>query len=290
MTFRCLKTILKAYFPKPHKLSKHLFNAAYLKKKGIENNKNDIKILALGSSHCEHGFDANLIDNSFNLGIIDQDLYSAHQIFNKYIDQLPNLKHVILFYSIHSQGHELVKTRAKKYAALMHYIFEIPYEDAEWLKKWKKAARHRLKTFDDANFDYKNFFGYVPEEKNPNIIPPTAEFRCSNHLRENRRPIRQNHHVFEMAEVCQKKGIQFSIIIPPYRSDYQKELEKYHFSDEELFYELFHWAKKNNIPILNELHSKDYQWDNFYDSDHLDDSGAKILTKKIAHFIHVPLK
>ena len=284
-----IKKIIKKCLPERHRLSRHLFDESLMKKKGIETNAQRIEILALGSSHCEHGFNADLIDNSFNLGIVDQDLYSTHKIFDKYIDQLPNLKQVVVFYSIHSQGHELCKTTFQKCTALMHYIFDVPY-DVDWMGKWERAARHRFKTFNDAGFDYKNFSGYIIEEGNPDISSSLADWRCAHHLRENRRPIKQNYHLFSMAETCRKKGIQFSIVIPPMRSDYLKELEKYHFADEELFYEVFHWAKQNNIPILNELHCTDYDWDDFFDCDHLNDNGARKLTKKIADFIHVVAK
>jgi len=257
-----------------------------LKKKGIEIKAKSIEILSLGSSHCEHGFKATLLHNAFNLGIVDQDLYSAHKIFDTYIEQLVNLKHVIVFYSIHSQGHELCKTNSRKYTALMHYIFGVPY-DVKWLKKYRRAVQHRFKTFDDSKIDYTTFWGDVLEQKEHAVAPPSAQSRCAHHLRENRRQIKQNHHLFEMAETCLKKGIQFLIVIPPMRSDYLEELGKYHFSDEELFYEVMHWAEKHHVPVLNELHSTGYDWNDFYDSDHLNDSGAKKLTRKIANFINV---
>ena len=290
MLFSSLKKIIKKRLrTMRRRLSKHLFAESMLKRRGIEARLDDIEILGIGSSHCTRGFDSDMIDKAFNLGVVDQDLYSTHYIFDQYIDEFKNLKHVIAFYSVHSQGHELCKTSSVKNTVVSHYVFGVPY-NVDYLKKWRRAVQHRFKTFDDSNIDYKTFSGYVPEKKNPNVTPPTPEFRCAHHLRENRRIIKQNHHLFKMAEVCQKKGIQFSIVIAPCRSDFLKELEKYHFCDEELFYEVFHWAKENNVPILNELHATDYEWDDFYDCDHLDISGAKKLTKKIADFIQVPLK
>lgn len=283
------KAIKKFIRSKRHRLSRHLFAESILKKRGLEYRANEIEILGIGSSHCTRGFDTDMLDKAFNLGVVDQDLYTTHWIFDQYLDKLPQLKKVVAFYSIHSQGHELCKTQSFKNTAVSHYVFGVPYH-VNWLKQWEKAAKHRFKKFDDSHIDYKSFSGYIPEKKNLNVIPMGPEARCAHHLRENKRFVKQNHHLYEMAEECQERGIQFFVVIAPARSDFLKELDRQKANENDLFHDLYKWAKEKKIPVLNELKGKGYEWDDFSDTDHLDISGAKKLTQKIAKFIDEPLK
>lgn len=267
-----------------HRLSRHLFREAMLKKKGIEKRAKEIEILGLGSSHCTRGFNTDLIDKAFNLSNVDQDLYTSHWLFDKYIDSLIHLKKLVFFFSIHTPGHELCRTTSIKNTAVNHYVFGVPY-DVDWLGQWRKAAQHRLKTFDDSDIDYTTFSGYIPEEKVESVGDVTAAFRCSHHLRENKRSNKQMHHLFEMYEVCKKRGIKMYMVLAPFRSDYIEELNKTGLSDDEIYRDMFPWAKENNIPVLNCLRSRDFEWSDFDDTDHLNEKGAIKLTKKIIPFI-----
>ncbi len=267
-----------------HRLSRHLFREFMLKKRGLEKRANEIEILALGPSHGTRGFNSNLIEKSFNFCSVDQDLYTIHWLFNHYIDSLTNLKKIVFFFCFPAPGHELCKTSSVKNTAMNHYVFGVPY-NVTWLGQWRKAAEHRLKKFDDSDIDYTTFSGYIPEEKNETVGNMTAAFRCSHHLRENKRNNLQMHHLFEMYEVCKQKGIKMYMVLAPVRSDYIEELDKTGLSDDYIYRDMFPWAKENKIPVLNCLRSRDFEWSDFDDTDHLNEKGATKLTKKIIPFI-----
>ena len=136
---------LKAYWKKKRiRLSPFVFQEAYCKKQGLEANAEKIQILGLGSSFCARSFNTDLVPDAFNFGTTDQDLYTTHFLFKKYLPLMKNLKKVIFFYGVFSPGHELAKTHSEKTVAIHHYVFGTPYP-VDYLEKYKKAYLHRLK-------------------------------------------------------------------------------------------------------------------------------------------------
>lgn len=269
-----------------HKIGKNLFAESLLKRKGLENQCHQIEFLALGSSHCARGFDADLIQNAYNLGNSNQDLYTSYQLLKKYLPMLKNLKHVVLFYAVFSPGHELAKTMAAKQVAINHYVFDIPY-DVTYLPAWKKAARKRYKKFDDSTIDYKNFFGFSPGD-DPNTTP--LEERCAKHIRENQRPSHQTKYVKLMADLCQKNHIRFSVIICPCRPDYMQFILK---NIPDPFAELKNLLKEQpyrKIQFLDWNTWQNFCNTDFSDADHVNSLGAKKLTQQLAQKLLLPLK
>ena len=81
-----------------------------LKKKiGIEQNLSAIDTLVLGSSHGQYSYVPQ--ENEYNLCLPSQDLYYSYSLYKKYSRRLKNLQTVVLFYSVFSQGFELIKSR-----------------------------------------------------------------------------------------------------------------------------------------------------------------------------------
>ena len=83
--YQSIKSFIRS---RRHKIGKNLFAEALMKQKGLLYHANDIKILALGSSHCACGFQAELIEGAYNLGNSNQDLYTSYQLVTHYADQL----------------------------------------------------------------------------------------------------------------------------------------------------------------------------------------------------------
>lgn len=277
------KTIKKWIKAHRRRIGKSIFFETLCKKKGVEARCREIEILALGSSHCANGFDATLIPNAFNLGNPDQDLYTTCYLFHRYLPELTNLKHLIVFYSVFSPGHELAKTTHVKQVALNHYVFGTPY-DVEYLPKWEKAIRHRYQKFDDSHIDYQTFSGFFPCNTANQM---TTEERVSKHLRENQRGTNQTKLLLEIARTCQDKGIQMTVVIPPFRSDYNYYLKQ---SGLDLFQELYQAVTPPhdlfNFLIINQYVSNAFDDEDFSDSDHLNAKGAKKLTHIIYDFIN----
>lgn len=269
--------LFRKFFPR---LSKQLFFDFMVKKKGLIQRINDINLLVLGSSHAKCGFNCNLIQNSFNLGTDNQDLYTSYVLLKSYISNMKNLRTVVLFYSLFSSGLELGKTTCDKDICLHHYIFDVPYSSA-CIPKYKGAYKHRLKKFNDSMINYENFSGYIPsdviEEQNVDAVYD----RVYHHMRENKRKPSQNTYLDQIYKLCEDCNVQLKIVIAPLRKDFIDILRFQNYSIDDLFKDVYLWAQKRKILIKNYLASSDFENSDFKDCDHLNASGASKLTALI---------
>ena len=278
-----LKFFIKAH---RHKIGKNLFAESLIKRKGLGKHAKSIETLALGSSHCARAFYADLVQNAYNLGNSNQDLYTSYQLLKKYQPSMKKLKHVILFYAVFSPGHELSKTTIAKQVAINHYVFDIPYP-VSYLKSWKKGVEHRYKKFDDSGVDYDNYFGFVPDDASN---PMPLEERCAKHIRENQRQTHQTKYVKLVADLCQKKNIQFSVVICPCRKDYmQVILTKVPQPFKELK-DLLTQSKYSSIQFCDWDSWKNFSDADFPDTDHVNSKGAKKFTLQLAEKLHLTVK
>ena len=85
-----LKRIKDYWKSKRRRLSPFLFAEAYYKKQILEKNIAQVEVLAMGSSLCARSFNTDLIPHSINFGMADQDLYTTHWLFNKYLPLMNN--------------------------------------------------------------------------------------------------------------------------------------------------------------------------------------------------------
>ena len=240
----------------------------------IEQKRNTVEILALGSSHGDHGF---LPDgNSFNLCGNSQDLYLSYELYRRCAD-IPKLKTVILFYSVFSPGFETERTSEMDYCLYYRYFWRIPLRyhgpDDFVHKRYlldKYLRQHPLTEVGDyrGENDYGWFF---PSQMS------VAE-RVASHLKNNRRQNGQTGYVGKMAELARIKGHRLVVVVPPFRSDYSALLPPF----EETFAELLALVKQNpEIKLMSFVDDKDFVDADFGDMDHLNRQGATKLTAKI---------
>ena len=270
---KILKRWFRFYFPK---MGKNLFFDCMVKKKALEYHRDEINILVLGSSHAKLGFDTRVISNSFNLGTDDQDLYTSFILLQNYFSKMPNLKTIILFYSLFSPGFELGKTQSYRDICLHHYIFNVPYT-SKCIPRFRRAYRHRLKKFNDDCIDYKNFFGFLPVDKIDDQSSAAVKYRVAHHLRENKRKLSQHVYLDKILELCENNHIELKIVIAPVRKDFIEELSKGGYSPIDLFRDVEMWSSKNKIRVKNYFNA-DFLNSDFKDCDHLNASGALKLT------------
>lgn len=271
---------LKLWWKNKHvRLSPFVFKEAYYKKQGLEAKASDIKILGLGSSFCARSFNTDLIPNAFNLGTTDQDLYTTHFLFQKYLPILKNLKKVIFFYGIFSPGHELAKTHSEKTVAIHHYVFDVPYP-VNYLGKYKKAYLHRLKKIDQS---FETQSGYIPTKDDNDKHPISPIGRVQSHLKNNNRGTNQTRYLEKIYQLCKQHHIKFYVAISPVNQSYIDALGDE--TDEHLFRELYTFTQKEHIPVLNEMRNKSFPDEEFFDCDHLNRNGATHFTKLLVDFI-----
>ncbi len=266
------------------------------KKNQFEKKKADIETLILGSSHAF--FDINpeyLGHRSFNLANVSQSLYYDNILFKKYIKELPGLKNLVLTISYFSLSQKLNSAEEqwrkylykkymgitsgivfpidpKGYSVILAQPFEMSFEQ---LNKYY-LQRKSILTSDD------NGWGFVY----------TADIRVDLHESSLKTSLRHEDHsmdfsdnlnrVEEILEICRQRNINVFLVYPPGYEEYRKmlnpEKNKKIISTCQSLTE-----KYPNVHYLNHFADPAFSADDFYDADHLLDSGAEkfsLLLKK----------
>ena len=76
----------------------------------FEQASDTLETLVLGSSHGDHAFDPAYIPNAFNLCYGALDLKHSYYLYQRAIASCPNLKNIVLFYSVFSPGNMLERS------------------------------------------------------------------------------------------------------------------------------------------------------------------------------------
>lgn len=254
----------------------------YCKKLGLLKQIGSIDTLVLGSSHGDYGFDPSYYQtNAFNLASASQDLYYSYSLLHKIIDKPNNIKNIILFFSVFSNGFELIKTSEYHRCILYKGFFDIPYQYKERdlakkekaYKKFYKQLRKKVQA-DEDYLGYKNqtvFFG--------NAF--TAEQRAKTHLRENTRVNEQPTFILEIAKTAKENNKELYVLLAPARSDYKSNLPP----SAELFLKLYSCKEESGFNIINLYDDNYFDNDDFGDYDHLNSNGAIKLTQKLNEII-----
>lgn len=250
----------------------------FFKKKEFDAKAKQITTVALGSSHGAQGFIAHsAYPYSFNLCSASQDLYYSRRLYDYSLKKNKNIKHILFFYSVFSQGFDLIRTNEAYRAAFFRTIYKFPYRgpsNAE-LKEHERSCRYYLRS---KRIDIPiNHWGYCPLEMN--YMPVELAKRVHTHLRENRR---ENDifddFMFTLTD-CLKRGIKLSVIIAPVQKGFHELLP----SKKELFQRLYEVTKNTPVRVLEYFDSSLFLASDFSDSDHLNHQGATKLTNFIHH-------
>ena len=248
------------------------------KKNGLKKKQSIVNTLAIGSSHCAYSIIPEEFNkNIFNLGVTSQDLFGSYWMYKNIIDDLPNLKSVILFYSFFLNGYDLSKTSEQWRCYYCKYILGIPYKlkENKKIKKWlKQKELEQTEQHGDYNgYDPSTFFGSW-----------NAEERCKGHLKNFYRNDNGLDYLDKVAQLANRFNHNLYIVIPPYRSDYRNELP----GDllEIAINKIKNLTNYNNIKICNFLYDDSFDDTDFGDTDHLLYSGACKLSKKLNYIIN----
>ena len=107
----------------------------------LECDYQNLDTIALGSSHGDHSFNPLYFPNSFNLCCSSQDLNHSFLLYEHIIKNYPNIKNLILYYSIFSSGWNMLKSDSEKYISVtLNELFAlgIEYEDEELNSEFNK--------------------------------------------------------------------------------------------------------------------------------------------------------
>jgi len=199
---------------------KHALAALIIKRTALKRHGAEIETLALGNSHGEYAFDSDKIDASFNLCSPSQDIKYSALLLDKVLPLCPNLRNIVLFYSVFSPGWSLDRSPSQKYwGVALDEVFElgVSFEDEE-----QQSLSGLVKGL---TLDLKQDFGkcgYPPALQSFFPAEYGVERRVGEHLKYNlsEEQIPYLHHIFALARHA---GKNLYVVTPPARSDYRKE-------------------------------------------------------------------
>lgn len=265
------------------------------KKEYFKQHSGKIETLILGNSHAYLGIDPKYIDgHAFNACHLSQSLDYDRLIFDQYINELAQLKMVIIPVSYFSFFHSL------NYGETSWFLknYEL-YLDLDTPNAWYDNFELRHYSFGE---NLGKIYDYYINDNNPRI--------CSNHgwgtvyanatpkdLEASGKGNAQRHTYADLSllqmqtdnlehiiSTCSQKGIKVILITLPGYETYRKYLE------ENQLYTTLAQAKKianqfDNCQYLYWLDHPDFVKDDYFDASHLNKKGAEKLSKLLNSYI-----
>jgi hypothetical protein len=255
----------------------------------LHDNANKIEFLVLGSSHSFYGINPDYFSlKSFNASHVSQSLDYDLFIFNKYKNQMPNLKSVFLpisYFTLNFKlGDSTSRWREKNY--VLYYDspatlidknrYEILNEKIPVLIKrilYKIIRGTNEITCSELGFglDYTNKKQKNLVESGKTAATRHTEFDGEGNLAHNMAVLR------DFVQECKERNIHVILFTPPAWHTYRDNLNKMKLDvvvgkAESLA------TNNSNVEYLNLLEDSQFYSDDFHDADHLAGKGARKLT------------
>lgn len=262
----------------------------------IKNNYNS-KILVLGNSHAFYGINPDYFDaETYNFSNISQSLYFDELLLEKHLEKFSNLKYVILTidYFTLSQVDDSSEDIWRKYYYEQYMDLNVPLITRFDPKSYSLTLTRNLemnidliknyakkKTLIEGNSKgWAKKTGINPEFNNLETAIDVVK-KNEDGLSDFAVNIKRSERMIKM---CSKRNINVVMVTMPVTSYYaslvnKNKLKKLYADCEQLALE-----NKNSI-YINLFQSKDFQNDDFYDTDHLNEKGAEKCSKIINNVI-----
>lgn len=250
------------------------YNELYDKKYAFYKHRKKIKTVIIGGSHINHGINPKYFDDmTLNFGFTSIDFFAMWNVVNIYCEKLPKLKNIVIRISVFCPGYDLSKVNEKWRCLYYKHILGVPYDvdsDREEFTEYEKSLSQR-KIDDD-------FLGY----KKPTWFGPwDAKERYNGHLKNFYRNDSQLKYLSLINNWCIKHKKRLICIIAPHRSDYVAA------SSKDVMEQLENYVHK--YAPWSEFYSffddPDFIYDDFGDTDHLNEQGAKKFSMKLNKII-----
>lgn len=255
----------------------------------LNENSDSIEVLILGNSHAGNGLDPNQFKlNAFNAAQGSQSLYYDIEIAKKYLNRMKSLKIVLISIDYHS----LYFTYSVEREFMYSYYYGINYKENNPIKRkisllfWGYGLKEGLSLI--MKKPAQTVKGYASIEG--------TDFSSLNMLSGKERVERfdkmintNTKHKSEIIEnlnrfivLLKSKGIEPILITLPCHDYFNQCLnEKFVIQNNKDIEKI---SKLNNLVYLNYLYKK-LNDTNFYNVDHLNMQGAKIVSKEINNHI-----
>lgn len=243
---------------------------------------NNVQTIVLGSSSARMGFIEN--DTSINLGIDAQDLYYSYKLLEKYISIIPNLKNVVLYFTVFAPGNNLEHSPLKYRSSYYSAYFDIPYRN-----KFAAIIDERIKLEERLIKNTKKFttkLKAVPydlmTEEHKILNPEHIEQKWIESWIKLNQKCTEIHYLEKILNLAKNNGCRVLIVNCPYAERAKEKLPEYSL----LFKTSNEICKKyKNVQIYNAYSDDCYEKDDFRDLNHLSRSGAEKMTTKINEFL-----
>jgi hypothetical protein len=261
------------------------------KKQLLHEKADSIEILILGGSHTYYDLvPKQLNDKTFNMAYVSQSLELDYLLLNKYIDDLPRLKEVVLMvaYITYSQRWNEAEVNWRKYSYFRYYniippygpkiqkyypiVFTIPFRQC-LIKINKFLKGEQLLSCD--NSGWCNNYTKSTKVKDFDAEASVAVQRHENGSMDFNPGIASMNKIVDL---CKKKNIKILLISFPVRPEYIKYVNNKKFNKMISTSQAF----SSSCPLVRYYNcSMDPRMteDDFYDVDHLNDEGARKFTR-----------
>jgi hypothetical protein len=239
----------------------------------------ELQTLALGSSHGDHGFDPQFCDGSFNLCSRSQDLQHAYALYETISKLAPNLKNIVVFYSVFSAGFFIKNTRSEKVLSpALDGLFSLGLKYEE--NRFTALSEQIRDAFTVFAIQLEGRHGFLP--KWVQIVTPEsygAARRANDHLKWKNSDA--NLYLIKIIRLAEHLKHNLCIVIPPVRSDYREAVGS---RSAKLFQDLLDICGEFQLcSMLNCYDGDGFADEHFGDFDHLlpEGAGPRLLTRAI---------
>lgn len=254
----------------------------------LDNGK-EVEVLFLGSSHIYYGIKPSLLSQkAFNLANIAQNLRYDYVLLNQYADRYKNLQTVIVslsYFSFFSK--ELEDTRNWWFA--INYKLYMDVNIHSDFSKYNCEVLHfgvyrgKIASFLFGNnhltYDTLGHGNNYDSHKKPKTWQGTTAVAAVNrHTAKDWEAVDENiTHLRKIISFCQSRGVSVVLITPPTWHSYYEKLDEKQLNK---MYTILHEIQKEyHLPYYDYLKDTRFIADDFYDSDHLSETGAEKFTE-----------
>jgi len=279
---------------------RHVPTSYNIKEAQLTANSWNIELLILGNSHATYGLDPRLFSlSAFNIASVNQSLYFDKRITLKYIDELPKLKYVLISVDYHSlyfsdegyrdtwsyYGYGINYKDSLSIATRLSYLYG--YKGALALEFMKRSFQKKyriIRSVDvdfDLDLDHPYTKGFVGKVNGPYLAETDNRDRAK-FFNDIVRTSNERESVIadleDFIDTLKKRNITPILITLPCYGPYRAYLDK--------------TVMAQNTIDIQAICSKEQvrYWDYFtmpldsiyfYNSDHVNEKGAAIVTKDV---------
>jgi hypothetical protein len=225
-----------------------------------------LETLVLGSSHGDFGFNPEYVPESFNLCSPSQDLRHSMLLYEKCNSMNPNIKNIVVFYSVFSSGHLLEKTSEKEKCAAFKELFAL---DAEYDSDEINEAYRNIQGKLNGMRSEVGHRGFIRNNEGPYYCDGMeVAQRIGTHLKHYNRK-NEDLRLVQMVMAAQARGQNIVVVVPPSRNDYKAEMAKIEPRVFKGLYEIAGFQFQRPLPIINFYDDFSFLDKHFGDFDHL---------------------